>query len=72
VLETHTTGTGDGQTFGCKSRLPMDSATPEESLQAAARIMLSVNMQLEHIGSKYRLVMHDVELNKPVVLSFRE
>jgi hypothetical protein len=72
VLESYTTGTGEGQTFGCKSRLPMSSATPEESLQAAARIMLSVNAQLEFVGSKYRLVMHDIELKKPVSVSFPE
>jgi hypothetical protein len=70
VLETYTTGSGDGQKFGCHSSLPMHSANAVESENAAARIMQATNAQLDFAGSDMRLVMYDVKKKQYLKISF--
>lgn len=72
VLKTYAIGSGDGQSFGCHSQLPMSDANAVESENAAARIIDAVNAQLDFAGSKVRLVLWDTEKKQYIKVTYAE
>lgn len=60
------------KSYGCDSRIPMNSATDSESETCAARIIDALNMQLQISGSKYRLVFQDKQTKEIMSVKYAE
>lgn len=58
--------------YGCDSIIPMQSVSASESETCASRIIDALNVQLEVVASKYRIVFEDRETKKIMSVSYAE
>lgn len=72
AVKTYVTGAGDDRKYDATFELPMSGADKVDSENAAARIMGSVNAQLDFAESDFRLVMYDIKKKTWVKVEFSD